>query len=123
MMKNAYVALLCADGTEPPMGSGYIRADLGEMQEDQLDQIPMMRQIEFPDILPPGYKPISAIGVFDQPTGGMLLKSWQLQESVQANIGEIPVIHHGKLLRGVAVQAKIISQAVDACGLLGGAFR
>lgn len=119
---NAYVALLCADGTEPPVDSGYTRADIGGMTIDQLDQIPMMHQIEFPDILPPGYMPISSIGVFDQPTGGMLLKSWQLPESVQANVGEVPVIHHGRLLRGIAVQAKVISQAVDSCGLLGGGF-
>lgn len=117
---HAYVALLCADGTEPHAGSGYVRADLGEITADQLDQIPMMHQIEFPEILSPGYNPISAFGVFDHPTNGMLLKIWQLPEAVKANIGEIPVIHHGKLLRGVEVHARILSQSEDSCGLRGG---
>lgn len=117
---HAYVALLCADGTEPPVGSGYVRADLGEIGAEQLEQIPMMHQIEFPDILAPGYKPISAFGVFDHPEHGKLLKLWQLPESVETNIGEVPVIHHGKLLRGIAVHARIVSQSDDSCGLRGG---
>lgn len=121
-MRNVYVALLCVDGTEPDPGSGYARTSVGEIPADQLDQIPAMHQIEFPDVCEPGYQPITAFAAYDQPQGGMRLKLWQLPQSVQVNVGEVPVIHHGQLLRGVAVQAKIISQAVDACGLLGGGF-
>ena len=116
MIKSMYVALLCADGTEPTGGSGYTRADLGEMPEDQLDQIPAMHQIEFPDVCEPGYQPITAFAVYDQPKGGMRLKLWQLSQSVQVNVGEVPVIHHGQLLRGVAVQARILSSMIDHCG-------
>lgn len=118
MMKKAYVALVGADGSEPDPRSGYARACVGEISADQLDQIPAMHQIEFPDVTAPGYPAINAFAVYDQPSGGMRLKLWQLPQSVQVNVGEVPVIHHGKLLRGVAVQAKIVSQMMDKCGLL-----
>lgn len=121
MMKNlqAYVALLCADGTEPDARSGYKRASIGAFSTDQLDQIPMMHQIEFPDVKHPGYRPVTAFAVFDKPEGGMRMKVWQLHQSVQINPGEVPVIHHGKLLRGVAVQANIVSASLDGCNLMG----
>lgn len=118
-MKNVYVALLCADGTEPDPRSGYARASVGEISEGQLDQIPAMHQIEFPDVCEPGYQPITAFAVYDQPKGGMRLKLWQLSQSVQVNVGEVPVIHHGQLLRGVAVQARIVSASKDGCNLMG----
>lgn len=118
MMTKVYVALVCADGTEPDPSSGYARTAVGEFSEDQLDQIPNMHQIEFPDVSEPGYQPISAFAAYDQPQGGMRLKLWQLPKCVQVNVGEVPVVHHGKLLRGVAVQAKIVSQMMDKCGLL-----
>lgn len=119
MNKNIYVALLCADGTEPDPRSGYARACVGEISVDQLDQIPAMHQIEFPDVSAPGYPPVTAFAVYDQPVGGMRLKLWQMPQSVYVNIGEVPVIHHGKLLRGVAVQAKIVSASKDGCNLMG----
>lgn len=119
MNKNIYVALLCADGTEPDPRSGYARACVGEISVDQLDQIPAMHQIEFPDVSAPGYPPVTAFAVYDHPTGGMRLKLWQMPHSVYVNVGEVPVVHHGKLLRGVAVQAKIVSASKDGCNLMG----
>lgn len=115
---QAYVALLCADGTEPDARSGYARVPI-EFGYDQSADFFMSDQIEFPDVLPPGYRPVTAFAVFDQPKDGEPLIVWQLPQSVQVNVGEVPVIHHGKLLRGVAVQAKIVSASLDGCNLMG----
>lgn len=117
-MRKIYVALLCADGTEPDYRSGYTRAAVGEIPEDRLEQITAMHQIEFPDVSEPGYQPITAFAAYDRPQGGMRLKLWQLPQSVQVNVGEVPVIHHGMLLRGVAVQAQIVSAMMNKCGLV-----
>ena len=114
---QSYMALLCADGTEPDARSGYERVPIGEISGDQLNQIPVMDQIVFPDGLSPGYHPVTAFAVFDQLKGGVPLEVWQLPQSVQVNVGEIPVIHHGKLLRGVEIQARILSQSLDGCGI------
>lgn len=110
---KAFAALLCADGAEPDSCTGYTRVYIGEIYDHQLDQIPMMDQIVFPDVLKPGYRPVSAFAVYDRQKDGMQMKVWQLPESVCVNAGEIPVMHHGKLLRGVEIQAQIISQSVD----------
>lgn len=117
-MTKVYVALVCADGTEPDPSSGYARTAVGEFSADQLDQIPMMQQIVFPDVLAPGYRPVTAIAAFDDPKDGTQLKVWQLPQSVQLNVGEVPVIHHGRLLRGVGVGVRVVSKMRDNCGLL-----
>lgn len=115
---QAYMALLYADGTEPDVCTGYTRTPT-EFGYDQFGQLFFSAQIVFPDVLSPGYRPVTAFAVFEQAEGGEPLAVCQLPQSVQFNVGEIPLIHHGRLLRGVEVQAKVLSLSEDACGLLG----
>ena len=114
-MVNAYIALLRADGTEPEAASGYRRSCLGEVDSIEIPQLLENRQIPFPDVTEPGYGEIVAVAVSDREERGQALWVWPLPEPVDVHPGVTPVIYNGKLYRGVAVQAKVVTQSADLC--------
>ena len=101
-MRNAYIGLLRCDGTEPPSGSGYARADPGDIGN---------QEIVFPAVNAPGYGVVTDYGLFERPYGGAPLRTWSLSEPVNVHPGTVPVIHNGRLLLGVDVTAQIAAQS------------
>lgn len=119
---TAYIALLHADGTEPDKASGYQRVCIGEVDAIDIPTVLQGRQIVFPDVTAPGYGYIAAITVSDWEKAGAALWVWPLPEPMDVHKGVVPVIHNGKLYRGMEVQAKAVVRSADLCGAgIGGA--
>lgn len=107
------MGLLQSDGKEPKESTGYRRADLGTIPLSKIQELPMAHQIVFPDALE-SYT-VTAMACFCQELSNDPLKIWQLPQSIRINPGEVPVIHHGRLLRGVDVQAVSVSLCRNDC--------
>lgn len=106
MSEYIYIGLLRADGTEPDETSGYCRAIAQGTQAD-FNRILEEGQTVFPDVTAPGYGLITAAAAWNTEEGGTTAAFWNLPEPVDVHPGVVPVIHKGKLYRGVAVQAEI----------------
>lgn len=112
---TAYISLLRADGSEPEAASGYARACLGQVNLFDIPVLLQGRQIQFPDVQPPGYGHIAAIAVSDWETAGAALWVWPLPEPLDVHPGVTPVIFDGKLYRGVEVKARVVLKSADLC--------
>ena len=114
MKPNYYIALLRADGTEPPKESGYTRVLMGEVGVWDLAKAATQEDHIFSDVLEPGWGKITAYAVYDAPEGGNLMLMFGLPKPINCHVGTIPVIHKGRLLLGVDVSASIKLYATAA---------
>ena len=106
-MAHAYIGLLRADGTEPDKASGYRRV-MAEAEEGTiLASLLETQQIVFPDVTAPGYGVICAAALYDREEAGEALCLWKFPEAVDVHQGVVPVIHKGRLWRGVETRATI----------------
>lgn len=105
-MINTYIGLLRADGTEPDKASGYRRTYIGKTEEE-LPGILAERQVVFPDVTAPGYGIIAAAALYDREEGGDPMDTWQFPEALDVHEGVVPVIHKGRLWRGVEAKATV----------------
>lgn len=110
-----YIALLRADGTEPDAWTGYERICAGEAASEALPSFLQGKQIVFPDVRAPGYGMIHAMAACDKKTGGSILYRWPMETAMDVHQGVVPVIHNGKLWRGVEAKAKITVCPSAAC--------
>lgn len=113
-----YIALFRTDGTEPDKASGYRRIAVDAAPEDA-PQLLQSRQIAFPDVTAPGYGMVAAAAVCTAETGGDTLCIRKFPEPLNVHAGVVPVIHNGRLYRGVDVKARVITQPAAQC-LAGG---
>lgn len=114
MKPNYYIALLRADGTEPPRECGYTRVLMGEVGVWDLAKAATQEDHIFPDVPAAGWGEITAYAVYDAPEGGNLMLMFGLPKSVNCHAGTVPVIHGGRLLLGVDVSASIKLYATAA---------
>jgi hypothetical protein len=105
-MIHAYIGLLRADGTEPDKASGYRRVAVEAKWEDSLCLV-KGSQIVFPDVTAPGYGVISTAAVYEQNEGGEPVFTYPLPEALDVHQGVVPVLHRGRLWRGVETRATI----------------
>lgn len=105
-MIHAYIGLLRSDGTEPDKASGYRRVAVEDKWEDSLCLV-KGSQIVFPDVTAPGYGVISTAAVYEQNEGGEPVFTYPLPEALDVHQGVVPVIHKGKLWRGVETRATV----------------
>lgn len=88
-----FIGLLCGDH-EPDPSSGYARV------EGYLTQTLAFNTSS-------GYGMVTHIALYDDAEGGEPLKTIELPEPVDVHDGVIPIIHEGKLLRGIDITAKL----------------
>lgn len=105
-MIHAYIGLLRADGTEPDKASGYRRVAVEAKWEGSLCLV-KGSQIVFPDVTAPGYGVISTAAVYKQNEGGEPVFTYPLPEALDVHQGVVPVLHRGRLWRGVETQVKV----------------
>lgn len=105
-----FMGLLREDGTEPPAASGYTRVSVGKVLITSIGNIPYAQQIVFPDVMPPGYGNITDLALFLEKEGGEAVVLWDLPEPIDVHQGVVPVIHNGKLWRGVDTKATVTIQ-------------
>lgn len=113
-MIDLHIALLRADGSEPPRDSGYARSPAGEVGIWDLAKVATQEDHIFPDVPEPGWGEITAYAAYDAPEGGNLMLMFGLPKPVNCHAGTIPVIHKGRLLLGVDVTANIELHTVAA---------
>ena len=107
-MINAYIGLLRSDGTEPDKASGYRRTCIGEISRaTAVPTLLLEYQVVFPDVTAPGYGVIAAAALYDREEGGEPLYAWNLPEALDVHQGVVPVIHKGRLWRGVEAKATV----------------
>lgn len=90
-----FIGLLCGVN-EPNPSSGYARI------EGYLTQTLAFNPSS-------GYGMVTHIALYDEADGGAPLKTIELPEPVDVHAGVIPIIHEGRLLRGVDVTAHILT--------------
>ena len=110
-----YIALLRFDDTEPELRTGYARVFAGETAQEALPSFLQGKQIVFPDVTYPGYGMIHAIAAYDRESGGEVLYTWPLEMPLDVHQDVVPVIHNGKLWRGVETKAKVTVCPTAAC--------
>lgn len=111
-----YVGLLRADGSEPPAASGYKRVFVENMKLTNHALTLSDKQIVFDDVTAPGYGEITAIAVYlnqHDVEPAFLIEF----PAVEIHEGIIPLIVNNQLLRGMEVQAQVIMQSADLCGM------
>lgn len=101
-----YIGLLRSDGTEPEASSGYRRTAVN-VERNMLSRLLEEGQIVFPDVTGPGYGRIDAAAAWNMEEGGMPLIHWNLPEPTEVPAGVVPVIHRGRLWKGVDVKARV----------------
>ena len=117
-----YIGLLRPDGTEPDKASGYCRVRVDAEAGAPFRALWEGQQIVFPDVTAPGYGRISAAVLYDQEEDGKPLCFWKFPDTVDVHQGVVPVIHKGRLWRGVETQVRVNvkpSAAFSAGGLRG----
>lgn len=100
-MSSVYIGLLREDLTEPSKSTGYQRTYLGELEEIDLQKILMENQVVFPDVLFPGYGVIHFAALYLTGIGGQALDCFEFMDKYDIHEGVVPVIHKGKLWRGM----------------------
>lgn len=113
-----YIALFGTDGTEPDKASGYHRIAVDVAPEDA-PKLLQSRQIVFPDVTAPGYGMVAAVAAYAAESGGNALCIRKFPEPLEVHAGVVPVIHNGRLYRGVDVKARVMTQPSAQC-LAGG---
>ena len=96
-----YIGLLNGSH-EPDSSTGYarVKGELSQVLAFDADK---------------GYGMITHIALFDAAEGGKPLKTIELPEPVDCHDGVIPLVHNGKLLRGLDVTAHVtLKTAVNA---------
>lgn len=88
-----YIGLLVGS-YEPSPSTGYCRVE-GDLSQT----------LGFPTSK--GYGIVTHIAVFATPHGGEPVETIELLQPVDCHIGVIPLLHEGKLLRGIDVTAQI----------------
>ena len=107
-MIHAYIGLLRSDGTEPDKASGYKRTYVKDLEKpSEARQLLLEHQIVFPDVTAPGYGIIAQAAIYDREEGGEPRYICQLPEALDVHQGVVPVIHKGRLWRGVETQVKV----------------
>lgn len=91
---------LLLESREPDSSTGYTRVE-GDINHT----------VVFP--VSSGYGVITHIGIFDSINGGAVLEKIKLPEPVDCHEGVVPIVHHGKLLRGIDVTAKVKLKSAD----------
>lgn len=111
---EGYIGLLGVGLEEPLPATGYKRTAAGAFDIWQAPNLLRGRQFVFPEVKAPGYGFIFCIGLFNAPTGGELLYTWDLPEKVDMHEGVVPGIIDGRLIRGVDVSAQVIASLKEA---------
>lgn len=119
-MIKAYIGLIRKDGTEPDKLSGYRRTYIGETEETKLSEILMKHQVVYPDVTAPGYGVICEAALYDREEGGEPMDTWLFPDALDVHEGVVPVIHKGKLWRGVEARATVCVTQNAQSGIGGG---
>lgn len=106
-MTRVYFGLGCDNNhAEPSAESGYSRVD-AETSVD-LDSISLSDlQLVFPESTGSGYGIVTSVMMFDSADAVEARRSWNLPEPADVHAGVTPVIHKGRLIRGIDISAKV----------------